>query len=355
MLIGNPTPTTAYWTGKSARSGATLAGPHEQLERRFRRAQTDTHQVPGDTTDVYLAASTASNLATTLDADYTIQSLHMSAATTSPASIDGQSTLTILGGGITQDAGAGGLTITSSGLALGLSQTWTNNSTNPLTVTSLVSGSGGLFMTGSGTIVLGGPTPNTFVGPVTLDSGITLQLAGGAAAAANPVAFTADSSGTLQLNGNSVSIGGLSAIRHQRGRAQRQFHARHLKTITVTGASTYAGVIQDDVGGFVSPNGNGPLSLATTGGGMLLLASTNNNFSGGVSLGGGTLAINGAGSLGGTGSLGLMSSLTVNAGVNPPGQQSDDVDLQFISTPSTWREPDARRHQFQRHDRHADQ
>ena len=64
-------------------------------------------------------------------------------------------TLTIGTGGITVNNTAGNPSVSiATPVALNGTQTWTNNSTNALTVSGIISGSSALTTTGSGTIVL---------------------------------------------------------------------------------------------------------------------------------------------------------------------------------------------------------
>ena len=78
-------------------------------------------------------------------------------------------------------------------------------------ISGVIIGSGGITKTGPGVLALA--AANTFSGGATIDAG-TLQIANSGAlnaAAPNAVAFTANSTGVLQLNGNSVTVSGLSS------------------------------------------------------------------------------------------------------------------------------------------------
>ncbi len=307
-VVGTPTPGTAYWTGlvSSIWSDASMA-PSSNWSTDVTGA-TDTQQVPGSTTDVYLAANGAGNLSTTLGTDFYIQSLHMIASTTAAMTIAGSNTLTIGGsGGITLDSGAGGLTISTSGLAMALAQTWTNNAANPLTVNAVVSGSGGLTTTGSGTIVLGGANTNS--GGLTINAGV-LQLANTAAlnaAAPNAVSFTPGSSGTLQLNGNSAVVSGLGTDPFTPGAAVVMNASGGSAALVVNTAiaNTYAGTIQDGPGG-------GAQILVKSGIGSLYLAGSN-SYSGGTALTAGNLTLGNAAAIG-SGTLAITAG-TLDSGV----------------------------------------
>ena len=163
----------------------------------------DTNALPGGNSNVVFTASGASNYAaTTLDGNFTINSLTFSnsGAMGIAAGTPATSTLTIAGtggaSGITVNPGAGAATI-SAPVALGASQTWTNNSSNSLTVSGSVAnggntltlagsgnttisgviggGSGGVAAAGSGLVVLA--ATNTYTGPTTVSGG-TLTLSG---------------------------------------------------------------------------------------------------------------------------------------------------------------------------------
>ena len=297
-----PIPTTAYWsnTVSTVWNDATQ-GPIRATGPRM-PALTDTRQLPGPITDVYIATSIASSPASMLGADFSIHSLNMPGGTTGPASIGGGNTLTIGAGGINLDAGAGGLTIGTSGLALGTPQTWTNNAANPLTVNSVLSGSG-LTTAGSGTVVR---APNTLTGPVTISAG-TLQLANTAVLnpiAPNAVAFSPNSTGTLQLAGNSVTIGGLTTDATNPGPrlSRTPGHGRHLDRQPWRRQHLRR-----------RPPGradSSPLSLAVAGAGTLTLTAAN-SYSGGTTLSSGTLQL-GTGTPGQDGSL-ASPSITNNA------------------------------------------
>ncbi len=291
-VVGAPTPASAYWTGlvSSTWSDASQAPLHSNWATDV-SGGTDTQQLPGSTTDVYLAANGAGNLATTLGMNFSIQSLHMIASTTSAMSIAGSNTLTIGFGGITVDSGAGGLTISTTGLAIPVGQTWTNNAASPLTVNASVSGGGGLTASGSGTIVLGGS--NTFSGGLSIDAGVLLQIANTAAlnpAAPDVVNFTFGSTGVLQLNGNSVAVGGLNASNAGAPVVMNSNSGAATLTVNATGASVYAGSIQDGLGG-------GALSLVKSGSGTQNLAGSD-SYSGGTTLSAGNLTLSNTAALG---------------------------------------------------------
>ena len=94
----------------------------------------------------------------------------------------------------------------------------------------------------------------------------------------NAVAFGPGSTGTLALNGNSISIGGLSGSSTA---AVVENNSATAATLTVIefGTETFAGSLQD---------AGQPLSLVKAGAGSLT-PSGNNTFTGGVTINSGTL------------------------------------------------------------------
>jgi fibronectin-binding autotransporter adhesin len=188
------TPNVAYWNGTTNASWAYQPGGNGTATNWSASANStpDTFALPGSATNVTFATNNATNLSTTLDQDFTINSLTFSGAGTANsaggtiASGSGIYTLTInaaalngstAGNGITVNAGAGADLI-SAGIILGSSQTWTNNSTNALTVSGAVSDSGSIFnlsTAGTGTLFLSS-TASTYTGVTTINSGSTLRV-----------------------------------------------------------------------------------------------------------------------------------------------------------------------------------
>ncbi len=110
-----------------------------------------------------------------------------------------------LNGGITVNATSGTVTLASP-VALGGAQAWTNNSTNPLTASNAISGSGNLTKEGTGTLVLA-PNPDfsNYTGATVVSSGvlnIQKPTALGSVASGTSVAV----GGALQIQGG-ISIG----------------------------------------------------------------------------------------------------------------------------------------------------
>ena len=139
-------------------------------------------------------------------------------------------------------------------------------------------------MNGSATQILAGN--NTFTGGVTINSGVLQLGSTGAlnAAVPNAVAFRANSSGLLQLDGNSVTVSSLSSRDpNNPGTAAVENGGTTLATLTVAGTSTFAGVLQDGTG-------DGALALYKTGPGTLVLSGSN-SFSGAVTINAGNLQL----------------------------------------------------------------
>ena len=167
------TPSSAFWNGTTNASWAYQPGGNGTATN-WAAAATglpDTFALPGNTTNVTLTTNAATNLSTTLDQNFTVNSLTFTGAGTANsagatiASGTGTNSLTInaaalngnaAGNGITVNASAGADVI-SANVILGASQTWTNNSTtNPLSLTGGVSGSGlTLTAAGAGFIQIG--------------------------------------------------------------------------------------------------------------------------------------------------------------------------------------------------------
>lgn len=332
----NATPGTAYWTGLASSAGSPTdpsnnwgygSGLAVQKSNWSTTANglTDPLQVPGSTTDVIFTASNASGtaLSTQLDAAYGINSLTFntsSAAAITSVDINTNAFgLTLGSGGLAvASANTSNTTISGTGQVLiGASQNWANNSaTKSLTVSANVNGTavgstqiltlngvgaagatlsgaigngsglGGqlaLVFSQSGTTKLSGN--NTFTGGVTINSGTVQANHAGALNSTTPntVAFGAGSTGVLQINGNSLTVGGLSTNASVGTPVVENANASSatLTANVAAGTSTYAGVLRDGSGG-------GSLSLAKSGAGILALTGSN-TYSGATTVAGGVL------------------------------------------------------------------
>jgi autotransporter-associated beta strand protein len=182
-------PPTAYWSG--AQSGAagliwsTQLGSSGNPNTNWSATDggADLHEIPGGgVTNVIFGAAgnSAGSLSTTLGADFSIDSLTFASARTNSVIIGGASTLTLLSGGITVQSGSGAHTINATGdttagtpgIVLGASQTWTNNSSNTLTIQSSIGDAGaGNSLTIAGSGVIEFAAANTYTGGTTVSGG----------------------------------------------------------------------------------------------------------------------------------------------------------------------------------------
>jgi fibronectin-binding autotransporter adhesin len=185
-----------------------------------------------------------------------------------------------------------GITITNPGTGYTSAPTFTlfgGGGAATVTGTSALVGntSGGLTFQGSGATTLSGN--NTFTGGVTINAGNLLVGSAGAlnstAGSENAVAFGAGSTGTLSLNGNSVTISNLSTNATP-GSTIVQNNNGTNATLTVGNASNlngaFAGVLQDGI--------TGKLALTKAGGGTLSLTAAN-TYTGATTITGGTLKL----------------------------------------------------------------
>ena len=316
-------PATAYWTGAQGTSswstlisgsntnwGSTANGP-------------DTTALPGATTDVFFTASAASNYAaTTLDGNFSINSLTFNTDPFGPLSIgpgtSGSNALTINGsGGITVDAGEGAVTI-SAPLVLGGSQTWTNNSPGLLTISgsSVATGGNTLTLAGSGNVQFSAAIGGT--GGLVNNSSGTVTITGvntfsGQTQVNGPAALLLASSGALQ---NSTYVGGTD-----NGLA----FAPGVSPFILGGLGGNSSLTLSDTGGTavtlqIGNNGtstmysgalNGPGGLVKIGSGALTLTGAN-TYQGPTGVNQGTLALGPGGSLNNT-------SVTVGNGASGNG------------------------------------
>jgi autotransporter-associated beta strand protein len=188
-------------------------------------------------------------------------------------------TLQIGAGGTTGNLGAGSVTNNAT-LRLDRSNTHT--------VANAIGGSGNLVQAGTGTTVLTGA--NTYSGDTSINAGtLKLGAAGVLPTGVGKGDVTVNSAGTLDLNGLSHTINGLS------GGGTVTSGAGGALTFGVGSdgsGSTFSGSIQD---------GSGTLSLLKAGNGIINLSGTN-TYSGTTTINGGTLQIGAGGTSGSIGS-----------------------------------------------------
>ncbi|MEI6713394.1 MAG: autotransporter-associated beta strand repeat-containing protein, partial [Verrucomicrobiota bacterium] len=155
----------------------------------------------------------------------------------------------------------------------------------------------GLVKAGSGNFTLSGS--NTFTGGVTINAGTLIMGSNFAlnSVTPNPVTFGAGvASGTkLQMNGNSVTASALSTNATPGSAVVENGNATGgTFTVSGTGSSTFAGVLQDGSGG-------GALSFTKGGSGTLTLSGSN-TYTGLTTITAGTIVVGASNALG-TGSL----------------------------------------------------
>ncbi len=197
-----------------------------------------------------------------------------------PQSWDGDFTFT----------GAQNLNLGAGLVTLGGNRQVTVNSST-LVISSVIGGGAfGITKAGGGVLALSGS--NTFTGGVNINAGILLLTNPGALNIATPnaVTFGAGSTGTLRLNGNSVTISGLNTNAAV-GTPIIETNAGGIAALTInsSGTNTFAGTLQN--------GGAGTLAIIKNGVGSLTLSGTN-TYTGNTTLTAGALNINNASAIG---------------------------------------------------------
>ncbi len=171
-----------------------------------------------------------------------------------------------------------------------------------LTLGTAVTGPGGLTKSGIGTLTLSGA--NSYAGGTVVNQGI-LQLAPGASLPTTGA--LAVNGGTLDLNGNNLTIGSLAGLG---GRIEL---GSSTLTVAGPGSTSFAGILTGTGG--LTMQGPGGLSLAGA-----------NTYTGPTNVNGGRLAINGSitsdvtvGAGGNLGGSGTITGRVTNAGIFSPG------------------------------------
>ncbi len=202
-------PSPVYWKGTLGDgSWATISGVTNDTN--WVNAQTggtDTHQVPGGSSNVFFTADSATNFTTTLDGSYSINSLTFTGTPAVGATADATNVTITNGTGVnTLTIGSGGIAVLSTtaahtigaNVALSGTQIWNNSSTGTFTVSGGINTAGnGLTVSGGGNTELSGVISGA--GTLTENgTGSTLTLSG---AAANTFSGqTAVTGGVLALN-----------------------------------------------------------------------------------------------------------------------------------------------------------
>ncbi|MCE0496593.1 MAG: autotransporter-associated beta strand repeat-containing protein [Methylacidiphilales bacterium] len=179
-------------------------------------------------------------------------------------------------GGITVNSGAGAVSLGST-ISLQGAETWTNSSTNSLTITGLV------FLHGN-VLTLAGAGGTTFEGELS-NPNLTVTNGAGAVNIQGPVifpgnggsnTFTNNSTNTLTLSGSQVELA--------------SYGVANGSTLTIAGTGNTT--ISDPISGV-----NAGSAIIQGGTGILILSGAN-TYAGGTEINSGTLAINNASALG---------------------------------------------------------
>ena len=202
---------------------------------------------------------------------------------------------TVASGGTLQIGNGGATGAISANVAN--SGTLAFNRSTDLGYGGVISGSGAVTKSGAGTLTLTGA--NTYSGNTTVNSGtLKLGAAGALPSGTGKGDVTVNSSGTLDLNGLSYTVNGLSG--------------GGTVTSNAAGALTF-GVGADDSGGTFSGsilNGAGTLSLLKVGNGLIKLTGTN-TYSGTTTINAGTLQIGSGGTSGSIGTANIANNATL--------------------------------------------
>jgi len=227
-------------------------------------ATPDPSAVPGSADDVNFNISGVNNQTVNLNAAQSAKSLTF-AGTAGTTTLQGggtaNQTLTLAAGGITVNSGAGATTIGSStanqnvAVALSANQTWTNNSSNTLTIVNGVSSSS------TGTKIL----TVTGTGDTALNGGITAGSGG--------MNLSKSGAGTLTLSGGgalaagSISNGGSTTL-----------SAMLLGGTTKISSGTYTSTGEFVVGGVIANGGAGVNTNFTMDGGSLTIGGNTGKY-----------------------------------------------------------------------------
>jgi autotransporter-associated beta strand protein len=205
----------AYWTGGLAGSNRIWAASNGSTASNWASTGTGTPTplVPGPSATLNFndnSPAPGNLLDMTLGSDMAIGGMTVTSANNLILLKDGVSALTISSSGITVNAGAGSVTLNPD-ITLGISQTWLNNSSNPLTLGGAVSS------TGFNTLTIDGTGATTFANFLGGNGGLNVLAGNTTLTSASPTVaqtWTNDSTTPLTIgtlnNGNALlTIGGL--------------------------------------------------------------------------------------------------------------------------------------------------
>ena len=213
-----------YWTGSSTANWNTITGLGTTNWSIQAGSVNDPGNLPGTlaTDDVYFFAfqpSNPANFSTELGANFSINSLNfLSGPVTGTAtSIDGAGgfSLTLGSGGLVDSQNTGAVTI-SSGVVLGATQTWSNFSSNPISVSAAITGSASNNLTLAGGGVFSFSTANSYSAATTLGAlaatssvstlpGTTLTLSGAGGSIQSTSAITLNGGSVLNLDSTAAN------------------------------------------------------------------------------------------------------------------------------------------------------
>ncbi|MEO7099209.1 MAG: autotransporter-associated beta strand repeat-containing protein [Luteolibacter sp.] len=272
ITSGASSPASAYWSGSKGSSWTSNSGGSGNFTTTA-PGGTFITTLPGSSTNVFFANNSPTNLSNSLGGNFDINSLTFLAATSGASTITGANILSVETGGITLQAGNGGATLGMTTLTLGDDQTWTNNSSNPLTVTATVNGTLKNLTLAGNSINLGGSSFTC--GALTVNA--NLNVAGTSLTIGD-----FDGSGSISNTGVAATV-----------------------NATIGNDSTYAGIIADGGAGTeLSLIKNGPASLTLSGA---------NSYSGLTSVNSGTLVLGSSSALGNTtGGTSVANSGTID-------------------------------------------
>lgn len=212
--------------------------------------------------------SSALNLATMLDANFSIEGIAVGSPA-GPVSIGGTQSLTLGSAGIDLSAATRDLTITAPAI-LGTAQSWKVAAGRTLAVTGGLTGTSALSIEGPGTTSLGGPLDPSI--PLTVASGSTLRTTASGVLAGSPAL-----QGTLDLAGTAQSLNFIT------GSGIIDNTAPGPASITL-GNNNAGGTLNTPL-----QNTGGPLTLVKTGSANLVLPLAQNHSGGFTNHGSGNI------------------------------------------------------------------